>query len=465
MAHLLIITTGLTGIVHASLEVVRRLEAAGHRVTYACPHDVRDKVRPHVGAYVQLDPVCMNPSPMVPRERPGGPPRSRLGHKREEWRTRGDRRRQGVRALGMKSFALRLAELSPDAVLLDMELYEHAFTARCEGFPVALLCQWFQYAKLPGLPPISSSLIPGQGIGGSTLGLQATWLRYRVQRAARIASVWARYFGTDRRGVVGEYARSLGVERRALWPFDWITLFSMAGLPIWSLTASEMDFEHSSPAYWSYAGPMVLGARASEDAAAATRLDAAVKDARGRGHRIVYASGSTKDPGDRDFLGRLVAASQRLSGWTMLIGMGGDSSAAEALRAQLRGGGHANAVLFDWAPQLSALSAADVAIHHAGIHSIHEALEHRLPTVTYSGGRNDQDGCAARLAAKGLTVLGSKASDDPERIAARIVSAADDPAQSSRVGDMKRRMDAYRTEGVLERLVEELLTGIGRTRG
>ena len=37
MAHVLCLTTGLTGILHASFEVVRRLEAWGHHVTYACP--------------------------------------------------------------------------------------------------------------------------------------------------------------------------------------------------------------------------------------------------------------------------------------------------------------------------------------------------------------------------------------------------------------------------------------------
>ncbi len=120
--------------------------------------------------------------------------------------------------------------------------------------------------------------------------------------------------------------------------------------------------------------------------------------------------------------------------------------------------------VFDWAPQLSALSVADVAIHHGGIHSIHEALEFGLPTVTYSGGLNDQDGCAARLAAKGLSVLGTKSSDGPDRMAGRIITAADDLALRSRVRDMKSRTDAYRTGGVLEGLVAGLLPN-GPTSG
>ena len=37
MAHILCMTTGLTGILNASFEVVRRLEKRGHRLTYACP--------------------------------------------------------------------------------------------------------------------------------------------------------------------------------------------------------------------------------------------------------------------------------------------------------------------------------------------------------------------------------------------------------------------------------------------
>lgn len=458
MAHLLIVTTGLTGIVHASLEVVRRLEAAGHRVTYACPHDVEPKVRPYVESYVQLGAVAMNPAPMVPREGATGERRSRLGHKWTEWTTRGERRRQGVPALGMDAFAARLAELAPDAVLLDVELYEHAFTARREGFPVALLCPWFQYAKRAGLPPISSGAIPGEGWAGSSAGMSAAWVGYRARRAARIFSVWARYFGTDRRGVVREYARSLGVERRTLWPYDWITLFSMAGFPIWSMTAAELDFEHPSPEHWSYVGPMVRLDRATEDVAAAARLDAAAKEARRRGNRILYASGSSKSSGDLEFLGRLVEAGELLTGWTVLLGMGGDARAAEALRLRLRAAGTSDVEVFDWAPQLHALSLADVALHHAGIHSVHEALELGVSTVTYSGGNFDQDGCAARLAAKGLSVVGSKAADTPDQIAGRVREAADDPGLQAGIKAMKSRFDAYRTGAVLDELVAGLLS-------
>ena len=59
-------TTGLTGILYASFEMVRRLETAGHRLTYACPQEVASKVQAQQITYFQLPAVNFEPAPPLP---------------------------------------------------------------------------------------------------------------------------------------------------------------------------------------------------------------------------------------------------------------------------------------------------------------------------------------------------------------------------------------------------------------
>jgi len=66
MAHILLITTGLTGVLHAGFEVMSRLEIAGHRLTYACPRERRAEVEAQGFAYEQLSEVLAQPIDRTP---------------------------------------------------------------------------------------------------------------------------------------------------------------------------------------------------------------------------------------------------------------------------------------------------------------------------------------------------------------------------------------------------------------
>ena len=55
MAHIVCITGGLTGIFNASLALVKQLETAGHRLTYASPADFREALAAYNIPLAQLD--------------------------------------------------------------------------------------------------------------------------------------------------------------------------------------------------------------------------------------------------------------------------------------------------------------------------------------------------------------------------------------------------------------------------
>ncbi|MFT7170964.1 MAG: zeaxanthin glucosyltransferase [Paracoccaceae bacterium] len=448
--------------VHASLEVVRRLEASGHRVTYACPHDVRRIIERHGIEFRQLPPVRRQPAP----ERPRRAGESRPSHKWAEWSTRAQRRSEGTRALGMESVEALLEEVSPDLVLVDFDLEEHVITCATKGYRTVILSQWFEFKKRPGLPPLGSQLVKG----GASQRWWA-WTRYRLRSRVRIASTYLRYFGTDRRGVIREYARCVGFPKSGLWPHDWSTLFAFGNLPVWSMTAGELDFPHDPHGLFTYIGPMVREDRRDDEQTldARAKLAQVVEQARSNGRRVLYASftsmssngsskgaskGANQEAAGAPFIERLVEAVASRDDWVLVLGFGGDEGALEALRQRMGGTLPAQIEPCLWAPQLYALENADLFITHSGIHSIHEALLKGTPMVVYSASAFDQDGCAARLSFHRAASVGSRGESAID-IASRLSAALINESTLKRADELQARLLRY--EGVLDAAVSTQL--------
>ena len=98
MAKIICITSGLTGILYASFELVHQLEAAGHQVVYACPRSVGEAVEANDITYEQLPETNFFPAPELPVFSGSLAKLKRLWYK---WRFRENRQQQAVAALGM----------------------------------------------------------------------------------------------------------------------------------------------------------------------------------------------------------------------------------------------------------------------------------------------------------------------------------------------------------------------------
>ncbi|MEM6571104.1 MAG: nucleotide disphospho-sugar-binding domain-containing protein [Planctomycetota bacterium] len=456
MAHVLCTTTGLAGMLHASLQVARRLIAAGHRVTYACPLDVADVVRAAGVAYVQLPPIDFDPAPQVDTH--GG----RLGRKLTELRTAGERRRAGVAALRTDAFERLLQEAEPDLVLLDLELDELILTAIRAARRVALISPFFAHEKRAGLPPLDSDVVPGSGWRGSRIGLELEWLRARTRRRLAIARTWTRYHGTDRRGVLLELAGEVGFPRTRLGQLDFGTVFTYRGLPKLSMTARELDFPHDELSGFEYVGPMVRPSAGDPrvDERARAEVARVLDDAERAGSPVVHASVTsmrTDDGGLPGVLPRLVEAARRRPDWTLVLGLGGraDADLGSALPP--------NAHAFRWLPQLDVVARAACSVHHGGIHTIHECVAHEVPMLVASGGRFDQDGNTARVVHRGLGVAADPVRDDAEALVGRIAGLLEDDRCRARLATMRESFERYASERRLECAVDSLLSASGRS--
>ncbi|MEM9381320.1 MAG: nucleotide disphospho-sugar-binding domain-containing protein [Planctomycetota bacterium] len=451
MAHVLCTTTGLAGMLHASVEVARRLIGAGHRVTYASPLDVAEVVSTAGVPFAQLPPVDFDPGPQIPAGT------NRIGRKWAELRTADARRRAGAAALRIEPFEALLREADPDLVLLDLELDELILAAYRAKRRVALLSPFFAHEKRPDLPPLDSAVVPGSGWRGSPMGLELEWLRARTRRRVAIARTWARYHGTDRRGVLLQLARDAGFPLHDLGHLDFQTVFTYRGLPKLSMTARELDFPHDELPGFSYVGPMVRadGVHSGTDRRTRDQVARVLDDADGRGSPIVHASVTSmrvdSERGRTSVLRRLVDVARRRPDWTLLLGLGGRGE-------EERGGSlPPNAHAFAWLPQLDVLARAACSVHHGGIHTIHECIAREVPMLVASGGRFDQDGNTARVVHRGLAVAADPRQDDAEALERRIAGLLADDACRARLAAMRASLDRYARERRLERAVDALL--------
>ena|GEM_PF-490746 len=413
MAHIICMTTGLNGILHASFELVARLEAAGHEVTYACPHDVGDKVRAQGFQYVQLPEVAFSPAPEIDA---GGGFKGRLTKLVHRVKYAKQRQKAAIAALNMEVFQGLLDEQQADLLLLDMELHDHIITAVAKQIPTVLISQWFSTWESAGLPPIFRSTIPNRGWRGTKMAIQLDWLRLKLSRRMNVLKGKLFSVFTDRRSVLLAYAKSINFPMALLETKYWPPPLTYRQLPVLSMTAWALEFPHQPWPWLYYVGPMVYANRKDQqlDSAVHDRLQQILNVKRDSGKSLIYCSVSSMDEGDQVFLQKLVQAVGEREDWIMILGLGGQ------LERNFLSAVPSNVHPFAWVPQLQVLEQADCSINHGGIHTINECIHFRVPMLIYSGKRYDQNGCAARVDFHELGIVADKDEDDAIAIRQKI---------------------------------------------
>lgn len=449
MAHVLCITSGLTGILHASFELASRLEAAGHRVTYLSPSPVREAVEAQGLRFEQLPAFEPNPAPPSPHHT------GRLAKVRNiaaRWTSRRDRYRAGAEALQIEQRARILGSLKADLALVDMEAHESVLAAQTLGLPLVLVDQFFSSWKRHGLPPLKTDIIPDRGASGQAWEIAQAWLRaglrVRKQQVERIVQ------GRINRGdVLAFCARQRGFPRRELQRASFPPPFLYRTLPVISMTMQALEFPHEPRPGMHYVGPMVAARRRDPhlDAEVEARVEAFIEQSRTSGKPLVYCTVSSMNPGDTAWLKKLIAIFADRQDWVLVLGLGGK------IEASALGPLPPNVSAFAWTPQLRLLEVAACSVNHGGIHTINECVHFGVPMLVYSGKQFDQDGNAARVAYHGLGLRGDKDRDSTEEIAAKLERVLTEPGFKTAADRFRRRYLEEREQGRLEEVVDTLL--------
>lgn len=445
MAHIVCITGGLTGIFNASLALVEQLVVAGHEVTYASPADWRDAVEAQGIAYVQLEEWVMQPSE---------PPMSRALKLRQ---MRG-RQRKAVSELGVKNFAQRMRSLSPDLLLIDIEMHPHIMAAVDAGFAVGLLCQFLSVWRRPHVPPIHTSIVPGKSWRGSRLGIELSWLQYRWRKWQEMQRERWRRVGCDRVSILRCYAKRIGYRYHLGWD-QWLVPYPHNNLPILCLNARELDFPHAPHPTMRYVGPMVQPHRPQLQVSEQAQDEIThFLSCRSPNRLLIYCSCSTFVQGNVRFLQRVIAAVAAQPQWDLVLGLGG--------RLPVRSLGELppNVYAFDWVPQMLLLQHAACAIYNGGINSLNECLYYGVPMLIYSLKRYDQDGNAARAIYHGLGIAGDIERDSAVQIGEYLQQLLSDDGYRRRVSVMSDCARAYERDSRAAKAVATLLQSSGSTQ-
>ena len=444
-ARILCVVSGLPSVLYPSLELARRLAAAGHRVTFASRAEARPLVE-HYG----LDFFALEPSGHEAfQAADAGPLPVRLLRLRQ-------RREQAREAMAVGGFARALRERAPDLVLVNGEMHEHVITALGAGARVALLNSFVSIWRQPGLPPPHALVLPGVGWKGSRAGIRLLWLALELRKKARALVLSARAAGCDRVSILRLMAREAGLDlRRETDDTQWLIPFTWDRLPVLSLHALEFELPHRPPERVRYVGPMVLDSRperpmGDEDRA---RLRAVLDRRRRAGgkRKLVYAAFGSTFTAEPSLLRRLAEAVAREPDWELVVSLSDRVSPAEISPLPERV--HA----FPWLPQPEVLRHADVAVTHGGIGTIDECVTRGVPSLVYCGFETDMGGTTARVVHHGIGIVGDRRRDDPGAIRAHIGRLLLDARFAESVERLRACYASYVERREAERAVESLL--------
>ena len=140
MAKIICITSGLNGVLNASLELVSRLEVAGHEVLCAAPKKIGSRFNFKKIPFVELPTIRTNSNANLPTFM--GPFRkvARFFYKQGNKK---NRKAKALETVAPTSFSNLLDRESPDFLIIDIELHEYIIKTYAQSIPFLILSQWF----------------------------------------------------------------------------------------------------------------------------------------------------------------------------------------------------------------------------------------------------------------------------------------------------------------------------------
>ncbi len=443
MAVLLLVTNGPAGMRFSTVELGRRLRAAGHEVTLLADRRIEAIARHHGLGFRALD--------SGDATKPGD-------GWMQGWKAREGRRQSILEASGARELPGHLDAVQPDLVLLDGEMQEHVIVAATSGVPLALTNTFCSIWRQPGSPPPHTDFLPGRGWRGSNLGMWFTWTAFLARKRIRERTRWFKQAGGDRVSVLRTLADELGFDfRRGADPGQWLVPRTYPAYPALSLHAKEFEFVTEPPDGVSYLGPMVLRERLDPplDPVDRGRLDELLRvhGQRGAGRPLVFAGFGSLFTVELPWVKKLFDAFRERPDWSLVVPVGDGQSLPRALADALPDNIH----VFRWLPQLDVLPHCDIAVVHGGINTIDECVLARLPMLVCNGRETDMPGNQARVVHHGLGLSADATGDSPARILRALDRLRTEACFAKALGRQAERYEAYERDRVAEQVIEGLL--------
>lgn len=449
MAHILIITSGLTGIANASLELGSRIQQLGHQVTMSSMRDRRDFYEKYNFKYEQMPEIVEEIDPALPKHIATS---NKLIKKLYRSLYKSKLREQAYRQMYPSQYISQLEMIGADLAIIDTELHEFILPTVALRKPLLILSQWFQLREFDNLPYLLTDTIPGVGTAGSTSAIKENWAAVRRNRSEIFIRKAAATNGTDRRSLIHRLAAEVQFPVEKIADNHWPGPITYSGQPMITMTAAELEFPYDKPEDYSYVGPMVYKGRKQDITIVdMEKLQHFLEQRTKWGSKLVVCTVSTMSAGDVGFINKVVGAIEKLNDIMLVVGLGGKLTAADVAIESER------VLALPYVPMLQLLPEADLSINHGGIHTINECIEFGVPMLVYSGKKSDQNGCAARVHYHKLGRRGDKDEDDSTAIAAKINTILDDTQYKKNIETIQAKMDTYKQNTALEMAINKAL--------
>jgi len=352
-----------------------------------------------------------------------------------------------------------VSELNPDVLLIDIECHLAVIASSTLAIPTAICTRLFNHRPGYGLPPLHSNLLPSKN-RAQRLRIQAQWWKLRLQSfyiAARQSVSKQRIMPIHYRSFsmpdIKAIARRYQVD---LWSIattaQWFRPITYTHAPILSMTVADIDFDREPDPGFKYMGPMI-GKRdyafdlKQEDL---TQIERFISQARHNGQAVVYCAMGTYAQREPRFVDLVRTLALLRKDYAFIISLGGREPVDVSHNFP------DNALLIEAAPQIKCLTECDVAILHAGIASLQEALLHRVPVLCFSVGSNDQNGTAARWENRKLATRFSHTNASAAQLSLELDRLLNDKELKNRLEQYGQLVDKSVTEFSPKKLIREL---------
>ena len=438
MAHIVFTISALTSRINASFELARRLHSRGHRITYVTYTTLENSVREKGFDFVGIPWGRSLFTDTEYQSFKARPYWQKLLNFSEVLR---QRRKIIDRFITNTSLHDAIQRLKPDLLLIDLEMQAYVISTWHFRIPTLLFFEMFSVWKMPGVPPLDSSYLPGKRWYDRVV-VEWLWLCWGVERSYDAMHSKISRFGIDWLSVLKILAR------HRKFPFhseadcrQWLTPFVFRSIPVITTNVLEMEFSSNPPKNVHYVGPLIPDARNQRQAyedfdSIFDRLVRRRQD-EGRTRPLIYCSTSTYVQVDHDFLRNVIQVFEIKKEWDVILGLG------KKLQIQQLGRIPSNVFAFDWAPQLRVLEHADAAIIHGGTTSINECVYFGVPMMVYSTKTMDHNGNAARVAYHGLGIVADKDTDKVEDMIQNIETVLHNRQIKTNVLNMREVFRSY----------------------
>ena len=428
MKHLVIIPDGVTSKRLSAVEMARRLRDAGYQITFIGKG----------GDYSQID----------------GFDYFRLDLK-IDFKTADS---QSFVSDSGHPLHVLLDKISPELLLIDVEMHPYVLAAIASKFPVALFSVFFNMMKHRSMPPLHYDIVPNRGVTGRAFMIELAWLRFRLSKFIIYQLKKIKHRGNDQISKYAKSASKLGLHLADhVDYYQWLIPFVYRHLPVLVLNPIEIEFKFRPHGMVSYVGPMICSDRAqlpfltnSSEIShnLSDLLDSYRRNPQGR--RLIYCSfGCFFGGDDRQFWHKLVEAFENTS-WDVIFAFG------NRLKPKDLGSIPTNFYCQEFAPQMDILEVADCAVIHAGMTTVYECVLSETPMVVYPFKVNDQMGTAGRVVYHHIGLRGNREKDSPTDIRNQVNQAMNDRLLKDNIGRMKKQIETYKKRNAVADAVRRI---------